>query len=254
MDTDKSQHGRARHSVRAVVVNQNVLVGRRRRAEDCAPYLRSGKSHEQAPMDTNFPGSAGIRPTSFAQNPNPELASETLALPGRSAMLGAMKIRKARLTDAAVMADFNTRLAWETEQLKLDAKTILQGVRGVLKNSTKGSYFVAEHAGAVVGQLLITCEWSDWRNGNFWWIQSVYVAAAHRQNGVFRALFDHVQKLARARRDVCGLRLYVEQNNDRAQRTYAKLGMVKTHYEVFEMDLRRKTKLAPPRTRAKLRA
>jgi GNAT superfamily N-acetyltransferase len=174
--------------------------------------------------------------------------------PGLLRYAGAMKIRKARLTEALVIADFNTRLAWETEQLKLDAKTILRGVRAALKDSTKGTYFVAEHDGAVVGQLLITLEWSDWRNGNFWWIQSVYVAAAHRQSGVFRALFHHVQKLARARRDVCGLRLYVEQHNDRAQRAYAKLGMAKTHYEVFETDLRRKTKLAPSRTRAKLRA
>jgi ribosomal protein S18 acetylase RimI-like enzyme len=205
-------------------------------------------------VDTDFPGSAGILPASFAQNPRQELASETLALPACSAMLGAMKIRKARLADAPVIAEFNTRLAWETEKLKLTPKTIQHGVRAALKDSTKGTYFVAEHEGAVVGQLLITFEWSDWRNGNFWWIQSVYVAAEHRQRGVFRALFDHAQKLARARRDGCGLRLYVEQNNDRAQRTYAQLGMVKTHYEVFEMDLRRKTKLAPPRTRAKLRA
>lgn len=169
-------------------------------------------------------------------------------------MLGAMKIRNARLTDAAIIADFNTRLAWETEQLKLDAKTILRGVRAVLKDATKGTYFVAEHEGAVIGQLLITSEWSDWRNGNFWWIQSVYVAAAQRQSGVFRALFDHVQKLALARREVCGLRLYVEQNNQRAQRTYTKLGMTKTYYEVFETDLRPKTKLARHQTRAKLRA
>lgn len=205
-------------------------------------------------MNTDFPGSAGILPASFAQNPNQELASETLALPGRSDMLSTMKIRKARSADSAIIAEFNTRLAWETEQLKLDAKTIFRGVRAVLKDSTKGTYFVAEHEGVVVGQLLITLEWSDWRSGYFWWIQSVYVSAAHRQSGVFRALFDHIQELARVRRDVCGLRLYVEQNNNRAQRTYAKLGMAKTHYEVFEMDLRRKTKLAPSRTRAKLRA
>ncbi len=169
-------------------------------------------------------------------------------------MLGAMKIRKARLTDAAIIADFNTRLAWETEKLRLDPQTILRGVRTALKDATKGTYFVAEHEAAVIGQLLITYEWSDWRNGNFWWIQSVYVAAEHRESGVFRTLFDHVQKLALARRDVCGLRLYVEENNDRAQRTYARLGMTKTHYEVFETNLRRKSKLAPPATRAKLRA
>ncbi len=169
-------------------------------------------------------------------------------------MLGAMKIRKARLTDAAVIADFNARLAWETEQLKLDAQTIRRGVRAVLNDAARGTYFVVEVDGAVIGQLLITHEWSDWRNGNFWWIQSVYVAAAHRQSGVFRALFDYVQKLAQTRRDVCGLRLYVEQNNDRAQQTYAKLGMTKTHYEVFETDLRPKVKLARNQTRAKLRA
>jgi ribosomal protein S18 acetylase RimI-like enzyme len=169
-------------------------------------------------------------------------------------MLSAMKIRKARLTDAAIIADFNSRLAWETEKLRLDPQTIQRGVLAALKDARKGTYFVAEHEGDVVGQLLITYEWSDWRNGNFWWIQSVYVAAEHRQAGVFRALFAHVQKLALTRRDVCGLRLYVEENNDRAQRTYTKLGMLKTHYEIFEADLRPKSKLAPPATRAKLRA
>lgn len=169
-------------------------------------------------------------------------------------MLGAMKIRKARLADCAVIADFNSRLAWETEQLRLDSQTIRRGVRAALKDASKGTYFVVDHEGAVVGQLLITYEWSDWRNGNFWWIQSVYVAAEHRQAGVFRGLFAHVQKLAQARRDVCGLRLYVEKNNNRAQRSYTKLGMTKTHYEIFETDFRRKTKLASPRTRDKLRA
>ena len=169
-------------------------------------------------------------------------------------MLGAMKIRKACSADATVITDFNTQLAWESEKLKLDSKTILGGVRAALKDSTKGTYFVAEHENEVVGQLLITYEWSDWRNGNFWWIQSVYVAVEHRQSGVFSALFAHIQKLAQSRRDVCGLRLYVEENNDRAQLTYAKLGMTKTHYAVFETDLRRKSKLARSATRAKLRA
>jgi GNAT superfamily N-acetyltransferase len=178
----------------------------------------------------------------------------TLARCPNFAMLDAMNIRKARLTDAAIIADFNTRLAWETEKLKLDAPTIRRGVRAVLSNATKGIYFVAEVEGTVVGQLLITYEWSDWRNGNFWWIQSVYVAAEHRQSGVFRRLFDRVEQLAQSRRDACGLRLYVEKSNQRAQLTYAMLGMTKTHYEIFETDFRRKTKLAPARTRAKLRA
>lgn len=195
-----------------------------------------------------------IRKTRSLHHLLTSVATLKLALPGCSAMLGAMKIRKARLADCAIIAEFNTRLAWETEKLKLDAQTIRRGVWAALKVSTKGTYFVAESEGVVIGQLLITHEWSDWRNGNFWWIQSVYVAAEHRQAGVFRGLFAHVQQLAQSRRDVCGLRLYVEKNNDRAQRTYAKLGMTKTHYEVFETDLRPKTKLAPSRTRAKLRA
>jgi ribosomal protein S18 acetylase RimI-like enzyme len=169
-------------------------------------------------------------------------------------MLGAMKIRKARPTDAAVIAEFNTRIAWETEKLRLDPQTIRRGVCAVLKDPGKGTYFVAEIGGAVVGQLLITYEWSDWRNGNFWWIQSVYVAAEHRQSGVFRTLFAHVQKMAQARREVSGLRLYVERENDRAQRAYTRLGMVKKPYEMFETTFPQKTKLAPARTRAKLRA
>jgi ribosomal protein S18 acetylase RimI-like enzyme len=149
-----------------------------------------------------------------------------------------MKIRKARLADAAVIADFNTRLAWETEQLKLAAQTIRRGVQAVLKDANKGTYFVAEMDGVVMGQLLITHEWSDWRNGDFWWIQSVYVAAEYRRSGVFRALFTHVQKLAQSRRAVCGMRLYAEKNNRRAHRVYARLGMVQTDYEVFETVFR----------------
>jgi ribosomal protein S18 acetylase RimI-like enzyme len=194
----------------------------------------------------DFPGALASCRRVFSKIQITELARETLALPRCSAMMNAMKIRKARLADCAVIADFNSRLAWETEKLRLDPQTIQRGVRAVLKDETKGTYFVAEHEGAVVGQLLITYEWSDWRNGNFWWIQSVYVAAEYRQAGVFRALFAQIQKLAKSRRDVCGLRLYVEKNNHRAQHTYAKLGLIKTHYEVFETDLRRKTKLARP--------
>jgi GNAT superfamily N-acetyltransferase len=158
-------------------------------------------------------------------------------LPG-FAMLGRMKIRKARVTDAAVIADFNSRLAWETEKFKLDPQIIQRGVRAVLRDAAKGIYFVTEHEGKVVGQLLITYEWSDWRNGNFWWIQSVYVAAEFRQSGVFRSLFAQIQKLAKSRRDVCGLRLYVEKNNRRAQHAYEHLGMKHTHYEVYETNFR----------------
>jgi len=149
-----------------------------------------------------------------------------------------MKIRKARLVDVAVIADFNSRLAWETEKLQLDPATVRLGVRALLKDAAKGTYFVAEQGGVIVGQLLITYEWSDWRNGNFWWIQSVYVAAEFRARGVFRALFSHVQKLARSRRAVCGLRLYVEKHNRRAQQAYDRLGMHHAPYEIYETSFR----------------
>jgi GNAT superfamily N-acetyltransferase len=149
-----------------------------------------------------------------------------------------MIIRKARPTDIDVIANFNSRLAWETEKLRLNSITVSRGVRSLLKDAAKGTYFVAEQDGVIVGQLLITYEWSDWRNGNFWWIQSVYVAAAFRQGGVFRALFSHLEKLARSRRDVCGLRLYVEKNNHQAHRAYGRLGMKHAHYEIYETSFR----------------
>lgn len=149
-----------------------------------------------------------------------------------------MKIRKARVADAAIIAAFNRNLAWETEKLWLNSAIVGRGVRALLKDAAKGTYFVAERGGVIVGQLLITYEWSDWRNGHFWWIQSVYVAAESRQGGVLRALFSHVEKLARSRRDVCGLRLYVEKDNHRAHTTYERLGMKHTHYEIYETSFR----------------
>jgi len=147
-----------------------------------------------------------------------------------------MKIRRARLADATVIADFNRRMAWETEKLRLEVARARRGVRALLKSPARGTYFVAESEGRLVGQLLITHEWSDWRNGDFWWIQSVYVAPEFRQRGVFRALFTEVHRLAKSRRDVCGLRLYMHAQNRRARRTYERLGLRCSHYEVFEMD------------------
>ena len=106
----------------------------------------------------------------------------------------------------------------------------------LLKEPAKGVYFIAERGGAPAGQLLVTYEWSDWRNGNFWWVQSVYVAEQFRGHGIFRALFEHVEALARSRKDVCGLRLYVASHNSHAQGVYARMGMKKTNYEMFETD------------------
>jgi GNAT superfamily N-acetyltransferase len=149
-----------------------------------------------------------------------------------------MKIRKAKPADAAVIAEFNRNLAWETEKLKLNDRVVDRGVRSLLNDASKGIYFVAEQDGKVIGQLMITYEWSDWRDGNIWWIQSVYVASDFRQQGVFRKLFQHVKKLGRSRRDVCGLRLYVEKNNRRAHRAYERLGMKHTPYEIYETAFR----------------
>ncbi len=147
-----------------------------------------------------------------------------------------MKIRKATGRDAAVVTEFNALIAEETEHRSLDRKILLRGVKGVLSNRQKGIYFVAEVGGTVVGQLLITYEWSDWRNGNFWWIQSVYVRKEFREQGIFRALYSHVETLAKKNKRVCGLRLYVERQNERAQKTYENMGMKRAVYEMFEKD------------------
>jgi GNAT superfamily N-acetyltransferase len=113
---------------------------------------------------------------------------------------------------------------------------VASGVTALLNDPAKGVYFIAERDGMPAGQLLVTYEWSDWRNGNFWWIQSVYVAEKFRGQGIFRALFEHVETLSRSRKDVCGLRLYAASHNSRAQEVYVRLGMKKTRYEVFETD------------------
>jgi GNAT superfamily N-acetyltransferase len=148
-----------------------------------------------------------------------------------------IKIRRAGLADAPVIADFNLRLAKETEGLRLNAARVSAGVTALLNDPSKGVYFVAEANGTVVGQLMITYEWSDWRNGNLWWIQSVYVKDEFRAQGIFRRLFAHLKTLAQQQNDVPALRLYVHDENTRAHRSYEKLGMSRTKYEVFELDL-----------------
>jgi ribosomal protein S18 acetylase RimI-like enzyme len=127
-------------------------------------------------------------------------------------------------------------MALETEHKRLDPATVGKGVQTALGNPAHGRYFVAEIDGQVVGQLMITYEWSDWRNAVFWWIQSVYVLPEARRHGVFRALYDHVEALARATPGVCGLRLYVENDNMRAQKTYVGCGMANAGYLVMETD------------------
>lgn len=148
-----------------------------------------------------------------------------------------LTIRQADLSDAAVIADFNLRLAEETEELHLDPNCVDKGVAAILSDPSKGLYFVAQIDGEVVGQVMITYEWSDWRNGNLWWLQSVYVRRNSRRQGIFRALFKHLQDLARKSGEVCGLRLYMHSENARARNSYQQLGMKLTKYEVLEMEL-----------------
>jgi len=145
-------------------------------------------------------------------------------------------IRRATVDDAQVITRYNSLMAQETESKLLDRKRLTQGVNAILKDTSKGMYFVAEVDGTVVGQLMVTYEWSDWRNGNFWWIQSVYVEREYRGKGVFKSLYDHVLSLARRQKDSCGLRLYVEKHNRRARKIYEDLGMKETDYLLYEID------------------
>lgn len=150
-----------------------------------------------------------------------------------------MQIRDAQPGDARTIADFNIKMAMETEGRPLDPGYINPGVAAVLADAGKGRYWVAEIDGEIVGQLMVTYEWSDWRNGVFWWIQSVYVREDSRRMGVFSALHRHVEAMARTTPGVCGLRLYVERGNRRAQHTYLALGMTSPGYQVMEIDFRK---------------
>ena len=146
----------------------------------------------------------------------------------------ALHIRDAVAADAETIAGFNRALARETEDHDLDAATVGRGVARFLDGHGAGFYLLAELAGRPVGCLMITHEWSDWRDGNLWWIQSVYVDPPARRRGVFRALYAEVERRAAADPDVCGIRLYVERDNERAQRTYRTLGMVEKPYRIYE--------------------
>jgi GNAT superfamily N-acetyltransferase len=145
-------------------------------------------------------------------------------------------VRPATPADTATIATFNCRLADETEGRLLDRDTVVAGVTSLFETTTHGRYFIAEINDQVVGQLLITYEWSEWRNGLFWWIQSVYVIAEHRRAGVFSSLYRAVSENAKLDPQVCGIRLYMEKDNTRARDTYLALGMSETSYQVMEID------------------
>lgn len=144
-----------------------------------------------------------------------------------------LSIRPARPTDLPHLVAWNAAMAWETEQRQLDRETLQRGVAGVFEQPRRGFYLIAERDGDAVGGLLVTYEWSDWRDGDFWWIQSVYVQPDARRGGVFRALYEAVAQRASAAGAV-GVRLYVETENRRAQATYEGLGMQRCHYAMYE--------------------
>lgn len=147
-----------------------------------------------------------------------------------------LEVRLAEPADAETIAEFNRRLAQESEGLSLDADTVQQGVRRLMENPSLGCYFLAEASSGIVGQLGLTYEWSDWRNGLFWWIQSVYVTPEQRRAGVFRRLFHVVETRALEDPRCCGLRLYVEGDNARALETYRTLGLEEAPYRMLELD------------------
>jgi len=144
-----------------------------------------------------------------------------------------VNIRKAKPADAPSIIDFQQKMAWETEELQLATETVTRGVNAVFENTSRGQYWIAEEDGAVLASLLITYEWSDWRNTNVWWFQSVYVLPDHRRKGIFRLMYKHIKDEA-DNAGVAGLRLYVESNNTRAQKTYEALGMQCEHYTMYE--------------------
>ena len=149
-------------------------------------------------------------------------------------MINELNVRNAVRSDIGKIVQFNMLMAEETEDKKLDKEVLTAGVNAVFDDASRGCYLVAEIEGEVVGSLLITFEWSDWRNGVFWWVQSVYVSAEYRRQGVFREMYKEVRKRAVDTKGVCGCRLYVERDNSRAQSTYITLGFEKTPYILFE--------------------
>lgn len=145
-----------------------------------------------------------------------------------------ISIRQASDKDIPVIVDFQLSLAMETENIQLDRSIVTDGLNAVFNDISKGTYYVAEADGAIVGCHLITFEWSEWRNGTVWWLQSVYVKESHRKHKVFSTMYDHLKQLIQQDPSVLGLRLYVDKSNARAQNVYKSIGMNGEHYTVFE--------------------
>ena len=149
-------------------------------------------------------------------------------------------VRPAGTTDLEMLVQFSAAMAIETEGRRLDQERLRRGTLAVLESPRHGFYVVTERpqedGTGVIGQLLVTYEWSDWRNADFWWIQSVYVDPAWRRSGVYRSMHQYILEMARAHTDVCGVRLYVERENTIAQSVYERLNLRETKYRMWEVD------------------
>lgn len=153
----------------------------------------------------------------------------------REAILtGKSEIRKAQLKDIDIIAEHNILLARETENINLKFDRVSEGVKAVMNDPGKGFYLVVEKEGTVVGQLFITYEWSDWRNKYIWWIQSVYINVNFRGQKIFSLLYNYLRNLARYKKDVAFLRLYVDSSNMRGKKVYESLGLIKSEYEIYQ--------------------
>ena len=152
-----------------------------------------------------------------------------------------MNIRVAKTEDADALIEFNQAMALETEDKRLDPEVLGPGVGAVFGDPQKGFYVVAEDEGHIIGALMVTYEWSDWRNGWFWWIQSVYVRPEHRGKGLYGRMYEFVRLKASEAGNVCGFRLYVEKENEKAQRVYEKLGMDRTYYLMYEEETKNRS-------------
>jgi ribosomal protein S18 acetylase RimI-like enzyme len=145
-----------------------------------------------------------------------------------------IKIRDAKINDSSYIVDFQMAMALETEDLILERSTLSKGVTAVLEDPSKARYFIAEGDGEPVGMLMITTEWSDWRNRWVWWIQSVYTSPECRKMGIYKLLYEHVKEVVSNADNIGGIRLYVDKRNTRAQAVYENLGMNGDHYATFE--------------------
>lgn len=143
-------------------------------------------------------------------------------------------IREATAKDIPAIIDFQKEMAWETEKITLDTDTLTKGVENLFADINRGKYYVADENGVVVGSLMTTYEWSEWRNGNVLWIQSVYIIESHRGKGIYKQLYKYIQAIVNSSPELRGIRLYVDKTNKAAKQVYEKLGMNGEHYQVFE--------------------